>query len=190
MTSYRDEWWEVEREKQEREMMERAEEESYTAALRPEAVPYSIEYSSVVVGDFISAEAQEKGVAEARWVEIVELKSKQNGDIQVTFKTPVPMTRGMHDRWVIERRPDDLVTIDSNARHVRIEQALEEGKRVRVGGHDEFYELDLEGDALEVSELHEGPHVAFVNKLEGVFKKKRVGMYVHDLSLIEEHEGE
>lgn len=91
-------------------------------ARRPDAVPLTITFADLRVGDFMTAEDPDDPAA--RWVEVVEVGAAvdsvffkgQRDSMTVTFRTPQPIGVGMHDRWTIARPSGDQVVIDASSR--------------------------------------------------------------------------
>lgn len=103
-----------------RELAARSEALGEQKAKRPHAEHETITFEQLVVGDYMTAEA-DRG-ADARWVKVVEIcthKPRRPGQITVTFQVPEPIGVAMETRWVIDRDPTTPVVIDAVERRLQ-----------------------------------------------------------------------
>lgn len=104
------------------EEAEEARERSWLVAARPGAARDRVPFVELRVGDFMTAD-------DVRWVRVVELRGPScnvkrraenrkpaGGEVSVLFEIPEAVTVSGETRYWIERRLDEEVTIDRNAR--------------------------------------------------------------------------
>jgi hypothetical protein len=102
-----------------REMAAESEEQGNREAVRSDAIPLTVTFADLVVGDYMTAES---GPA-ARWVKVVEIESRRKwttesdpDKLTVTFQTAQPIGVAAEDHWVIERDRTDPAVIDQRVR--------------------------------------------------------------------------
>lgn len=84
---------------------------------RPRARMEERTFADLQVGDYITAEPSEGSAA--RWAKVVALndvnvKPKEEGQMTISLKPAQPLGVGLHDRFVIDRYPHELVVVDAS----------------------------------------------------------------------------
>lgn len=94
----------------------RAEQRSYEAAARPDAVPLAVTYADLRVGDYMTNEGPR-----GRWVKVVEIRDATHprvpeGQVSVLFELVESVRVSGETRYWIDRPVSELIVVDGRSR--------------------------------------------------------------------------